>query len=105
MSRVFAKAVDLVGGQTEMARLLSLCTGRKILQGHVWAILYRNKKPFPAELCRAVEIVTDHKITRDRLRPDLFPPAKRKERRARTPMQRARRSGPVQRRKGAPSNA
>lgn len=57
-------AVDLVGGQSAMARLLGLA------QASVWAWVHKEK-PLPAEHVLKVEEVTG--ISRHDLRPDLYP--------------------------------
>jgi DNA-binding transcriptional regulator YdaS (Cro superfamily) len=69
---VFSQAVQLVGGQTEMARLLG------VRQGQVWAWINRNRGPFPAERCADVERATGGSVTKHDLRPDIFGPSPEK---------------------------
>lgn len=62
--QALAKAVELVGGQSAMARLL------EIRQPSVWAWLEKGKE-LPAEHVLKVEANTG--ISRHLLRPDLYP--------------------------------
>lgn len=75
-NKAFERAVAAVGGQTKMARELG------VKQGQVWAWLNRNRRPFPAEFCMAVETATAGKVTRYDLRPDIFGPAPTRRRAA-----------------------
>lgn len=59
-----AKAVHIVGSQSELARRLG------VKQGHVWAWI--NKTGAPAEYCLDIEKETGGKVTRYQLRPDVF---------------------------------
>lgn len=58
------RAVEVLGGQTAMARLLGLA------QTSVWAWI-RKGKPLPAEHVLTVEEATG--ISRHDLRPDIYP--------------------------------
>lgn len=58
------RAVDVVGGQSAMARLL----GRA--QASVWAWVNKGT-PVPAEHCFAIEEATG--VSRHDLRPDIYP--------------------------------
>jgi len=62
------KAVEIVGGQSAMARLCG------VKQGHVWFWLNKRKGKLPAELALLIEHVTHGAVTRHDLRPDIFPP-------------------------------
>ncbi len=53
-----------------MARGLTTLCKRNISQGHVWAWLHRYKQ-VPPEYCPAIEILTDGRVTRQQLRPDV----------------------------------
>lgn len=62
------RAVSAAGGQTALARILTT-PERRVLQGHVWAWLNRDKK-LPAEFVLATEAATG--VSRYELRPDVF---------------------------------
>lgn len=62
----FAKAVRIVGSQTELARLC------RTSQPRIWQCLHRNKV-VPAELVLIIESATGGKVSRHELRPDLYP--------------------------------
>lgn len=66
--RALKKAVDHVGGQNALARVLGL------KQAHVWNWLNRDRE-VPAEHCRKIEQATGGLVTRYELRPDVFGPA------------------------------
>lgn len=66
------KAVELAGGQAELARKLSDVMDRKILQQHVWNWLNRDSQ-LPAEYVIPVEKAVDGKVSRHDLRSDLYP--------------------------------
>ena len=66
------RAVDLVGGQSEMARRLSAITNRNVTPAHVWNWLNRAAGAAPAEYCLAIEAATSGAVTRYALRPDVF---------------------------------
>jgi DNA-binding transcriptional regulator YdaS (Cro superfamily) len=72
------KAVNLVGGQTALAKLVG------VKQAHVWKWLRMEK--IPAERAIEIERATGGRVTRQELRPDIFDApqhqAKRKARRA-----------------------
>ena len=61
------KAVDLMGGQTALARAI----GGRCRQGHVWKWLNRGKT-LPAERAVQIERATSGRVKRHELRPDLF---------------------------------
>jgi DNA-binding transcriptional regulator YdaS (Cro superfamily) len=62
------KAVEIVGGQVELAK----CLG--ITQQRIWNWLYRNKcQRIPAEYVLPIERATQDRVTRYELRPDLYP--------------------------------
>lgn len=60
------KATEIVGGQTAMARALS------IGQSRVSNWLNRDQQGAPAEFCIAIETLTEGAVTRYQLRPDIF---------------------------------
>lgn len=64
------KAVDLVGGQSALARAI----GGTVKQAHVWYWLNTDGCKVPSEHCAAIEKATAGKITRHELRPDVFGP-------------------------------
>ncbi len=59
------RAIRHAGGQAALARLLG------VKQGHVW--LWNDRGWIPAEFAIEIERVTDKKVTRSQLRPDLYP--------------------------------
>lgn len=63
------KAVQVVGSQSELARLLG------VRQSTIWSWL-NVTKDVPAEICAQVEHVTAGAVTRGDLRPDLWPSIK-----------------------------
>lgn len=65
-------AVDLVGGQVELAKRLSEIMGRNIRQSHIWNWLNRPG-PLPAEYAIPIEKATDGRVRRGELRPDIYP--------------------------------
>lgn len=58
------KAIDVAGGQSQLASALS------IKQGHVAMWVHRDKKAPPAEYVLKIEELTG--ISRHKLRPDVF---------------------------------
>jgi DNA-binding transcriptional regulator YdaS (Cro superfamily) len=67
--RALFKAVEIVGSQSELARLLG------VRQSSIWTWL-NVTKDVPAEICAQVEHVTGGAVTRSDLRPDLWPPVR-----------------------------
>lgn len=63
-----ATAVDLVGGQAQLARLLG------VSQPNVWHWLHKSER-VPAEYVLKIEHATGGKVSRHELRPDLYPPS------------------------------
>ena len=63
------RSVAIAGGQTALARLLS------VTQGRVWQWLNDSSAKIPAERCIAIESATNGAVTRYDLRPDIFGPA------------------------------
>lgn len=68
-----ARAVELAGGQTELARKLRSLTGRPYKQAHVWNWLNRGDK-LPPEIVIPIETIIGGAVNRSQLRPDLYPP-------------------------------
>ena len=64
----FAKAVDIVGGQNEMARRLS------VQQSMVRYWLLFSKRGVPGERVADVVAAVDGAVQSHELRPDIFPP-------------------------------
>ena len=60
------KAIEIVGGQTALARHLGL------KQPHVWNWLNVAKR-IPAEFVIEIEKATDGRVSRHELRPDIYP--------------------------------
>lgn len=65
------RAIELVGGQSELARRLSTHTGRSVKQPHVWWWLNKSRQ-VPGEYCRPIEAVTEGQVRPAELRPDIF---------------------------------
>jgi TorA maturation chaperone TorD len=61
-----AAAVDLVGGQAKLARILG------VTQPNVWHWLHKSER-VPGEYVLKIEEATGGRITRHDLRPDLYP--------------------------------
>lgn len=61
-----ARAVEIAGGQSALARLI----GEPVKQGHVWYWLNTANGIVPAEYCIAIENGTG--VSRHELRPDVF---------------------------------
>ena len=59
-------AISLLGGQSELAQKLGLKSQGTISQ---WVT---GRRPLPAIHCRKIEELTDGKVTRYELRPDVF---------------------------------
>lgn len=68
MQTPLERAIELVGGQSALARLCG------VKQGHVWHWL-RQAKRVPAERVIPIEMATKGAVTRHDLRPDLYPVA------------------------------
>lgn len=66
MGGALAKAIDIVGGQTQLARLLD------VKQANVWHWLNKADR-VPGEYVLAIEAATGGQVTRHELRPDLYP--------------------------------
>lgn len=60
----FIEAIEIAGGQSELARKLG------IKQGHINMWVHRNKKAPPPEYVLQIEEITG--ISRHELRPDVF---------------------------------
>lgn len=75
--RALQRAVELAGGQAELARLI----GGKVRQAHIWNWLHRDHR-IPGERAVQIEEATKRKVTREQLRPDLFGKPNKQEARA-----------------------
>ncbi|MCS3405404.1 helix-turn-helix domain-containing protein [Pantoea sp. B566] len=62
-------AIRVAGGQSELARKLSVSSGIFIKQQQIWNWLNREKKP-PVKQAAFIEKVTG--IPKEKLRPDVF---------------------------------
>lgn len=66
-----ARAIESVGGQSELARKLG------VGQNRVNNWLNRDRQGTPAEFCARIEALTEGDVSCHELRPDVFPaPAK-----------------------------
>lgn len=63
------EAIEVAGGQSELARKLTEISSKPVKQQQVWNWLHREKKT-PAKQSVAIERITG--ITKERLRPDVF---------------------------------
>lgn len=70
--KALESAIEAAGGQAALARALASATGKPIRQGHIWAWLNRTHL-IPAEYVLVIEGITELKVTRHELRPDLYP--------------------------------
>ncbi|HEX9463527.1 MAG TPA: molecular chaperone TorD family protein [Alphaproteobacteria bacterium] len=68
MSEALTRAIEIVGGQTQLARLLG------VKQANVWHWLKRAEH-VPGEYVLAIENATGGQVSRRDLRPDLYPEA------------------------------
>ncbi len=64
-----SEAIALAGGQSELARKLTVDSGRLVKQQQVWNWLNREKRP-PVKLSALIEKTTG--VSKERLRPDIF---------------------------------
>jgi DNA-binding transcriptional regulator YdaS (Cro superfamily) len=70
--KAFAAAIALCGGQAALARLLTRAAGKTVSQQRIWNAAHRDQS-IPAEWCVAIEKATGGKVSRQDLRPDLYP--------------------------------
>ncbi|HEF0121920.1 YdaS family helix-turn-helix protein [Citrobacter freundii] len=63
------EAINAAGGQSELARKLSLSSGKEVKQQQVWNWLHREKRP-PIKQSQHIERVTG--VLKEKLRPDVF---------------------------------
>lgn len=68
MAGALGKVIEIVGGQTQLARLLG------VKQANVWHWLNKAER-VPGEYVLAIEKATGGQVTRHDLRPDLYPDA------------------------------
>lgn len=68
MTTALETAINIVGGQTQLARLLG------VKQANVWHWLKKAGR-VPGEYVLAIETATGGQVTRHELRPDLYPDA------------------------------
>lgn len=64
------KAINLAGGQSGLADLLSKDCNRKVWQSVVRGWIIRER--VPAEWCKPIERVLNGKVKAPELRPDIF---------------------------------
>lgn len=67
--QALANAISIAGGQSELARKLTIASGRKIKQQQVWNWLNRERKT-PIKHSQYIELVTG--VSKEKLRPDVF---------------------------------
>ena len=65
-------AIAHCGGQAALARTLSAALGMRISQQRIWNAVHRDRT-LPAEWCLAIEEATGGRVSRQGLRPDLYP--------------------------------
>ena len=63
------EAIQIAGGQSELARKLSVSSEHIVKQQQVWNWLNREKRP-PVKQCVFIEIATG--IPKEKLRPDVY---------------------------------
>lgn len=70
--KALLKAIEIVGGQTELARQLSAAENVKIKQSvvHKWA---NQTGMVPGEYALTIKKLTGGKVTAHQLCPDIFP--------------------------------
>ncbi|EAO1991567.1 cytoplasmic chaperone TorD [Salmonella enterica] len=64
------EAIEIAGGQSELARKITVKSGEMVRQQHVWNWLHREELP-PAKKAIYIEMVTG--VPKERLRPDIYP--------------------------------
>lgn len=67
--KALVEAINAAGGQSELARKLSISSGKLIKQQQVWNWLHREKRP-PIKQSQHIEMVTG--VAKEKLRPDVF---------------------------------
>lgn len=67
MKTALEKAVEIVGGQTNLALHIN------VTQAHVWGWINRSSGKVPGEYCIDIARATAWKITPHELRPDIYP--------------------------------
>jgi DNA-binding transcriptional regulator YdaS (Cro superfamily) len=70
MDKPILKAIQVSGGQAALARRLTEITGRPFKQQNVWNWI---KRGVPAEMAIPLEQATGGRVTRNEMRPDLYP--------------------------------
>lgn len=72
------RAIEIIAGgnQTQFAKMVTDAGEFKLSQQlvHVW--LAATKKRCSPKFAVTIEKLTDYKVTREQLRPDVFPPTK-----------------------------
>ncbi|EFL5716744.1 helix-turn-helix domain-containing protein [Shigella dysenteriae] len=63
------EAINAAGGQSELARKLTVASGKDVKQQQVWNWLHREKRP-PIKQSQNIERITG--VPKERLRPDVF---------------------------------
>lgn len=66
------RAVKAAGGQAELARRLTVIMSKPVKQQHVWNWLFRDSE-LPAEYVIPIEKAVEAEVTRNELRPDIYP--------------------------------
>jgi DNA-binding transcriptional regulator YdaS (Cro superfamily) len=66
MNKAIRKCIEIIGTQAEVA------TAAQVSTALVWKWLH-NKTPVTAECVIPLELATNFQVTRNELRPDLYP--------------------------------
>lgn len=72
--KALLEAVEIAGGQSALARLATPFAKREITQKDVWSWINRSKR-VPPDCAIPVEMAVEGRVTRYRLRLDIFGPA------------------------------
>lgn len=78
MKSAIEKAVDILHGQTRLARAMnayyeSAGSDTRVTQTHVWNWIHRAKGVVPGEYCIAVASATNWEVTPHQIRQDIYP--------------------------------
>lgn len=71
-TKALERAVELAGGQAELARRLSAIMSKPVKQQHVWNWLFRDLE-VPAEYAIPIEKAVENEVSRHDIRPDIYP--------------------------------
>jgi DNA-binding transcriptional regulator YdaS (Cro superfamily) len=62
---VIERAAEIVGGRSVLAARISVSSS-------FISQMITGTRPIPPKLCRAIEVATEGRVTREELRPDIF---------------------------------